>query len=481
MDCLRANQNACYGKEKGFAAIATIKAFQQCVPIVDYEMLVPWIERLVQGEQNVLFCNDVLAFERTGGSHSGGKLIPYSARGLADFRYALIGWLGEVIREYQLTDGYVYWALSPVATRRETTCCGLPVGAGDALYLGEDNLAAFAALSAVPLSVGDVEEIDDWQLLTLYYLLRCRDLRLISVWSPAFLTSLLAGLQTRRQALLSVLTHGGEVAGHALCADADALCRYQRYLLAPDSRLLWPELAVISCWADAASQTLASEVMHSFPGVSLQPKGLLSTEAVISVPDRHGQPTLCIDSNFYEFIDDNGAIFLADELVVGVEYHVIVTTNSGLYRYHTGDRVRCTGESDGIPALRFCGRGGVYSDMVGEKLTEPFVIRCLAPLRGFAALAQDTAAPGYVLLLDKAFRERNAPYLSSIEERLRDNPQYHYARRLGQLAPLRCLFIDHPADRYLRWRQQQGKRLGDIKIPVIFAADDWRDALQTGV
>lgn len=481
MDCLSANQTSLYGKEKGFVAIATIEAFQQCVPVVEYETLTPLIERIAQGEQNVLFCESVQAFERTGGSRSGGKLIPYSARGLADFRHALTGWLGDTIREHQLTQGHAYWALSPVATRQEKTCCGLPVGTGDVLYLGEDNLAAFAELSAVPLSVGNVEDMADWQLLTLYYLLCSHDLKLISVWSPAFLTSLLTGLQTRQKALLALLACGGDIDGHTLIPDAEALCRYQRYLLLSDTRQVWPELEVISCWADAASQTLADEMMQHFSGVSLQPKGLLSTEAVISVPDKHGLPTLCVDSNFYEFIADDGVISLADELVIGSEYRVIVTTNSGLYRYHTGDRVKCTGESEGIPMLCFIGRDGVYSDLVGEKLTEPFVINCLASLCGFAALVQDIATPGYVLLLDSALRERNAPYLNDIDERLCSNPQYHYARRLGQLAPLRCQFIDNPADRYLRWHQRQGKRLGDIKIPAIFTADEWRGAFQAGV
>lgn len=481
MDCLRANQTSLYGEEKGFAAIGSIEEFQQRVPVVEYETLAPLIERVAQGQRNVLFCENALAFEKTGGSHSGGKLIPYSARGLADFRHALTGWLCETIRGHHLAQGHAYWSLSPVATRREFTCCGIPVGAGDALYLGEENLTAFAGLSAVPLSVGDVEEVADWQLLTLYFLVCCRDLKLISVWSPAFLTSLLAGLQTRQQALLALLSCGGDVAGHSLGADAEALCRYQRYLLLQETRQLWPELAVISCWADAASRMLADEMMQHFSGVYLQPKGLLSTEAVISVPDAYGQPTLCVDSNFYEFISDNGAILLADELVEDGEYSVIVTTNSGLYRYHTGDRVKCTGESEGIPTLRFIGRGEVYSDLVGEKLTEPFVISCLASLQGFAALAPDISTPGYVLLLDKALSERNQPHLNDIENQLRHNPQYDYAWRLGQLAPLRCMFIDNPTDRYLCWRQRQGKRLGDIKIPVIFTADDWRDVFQAGV
>ncbi|GKX56730.1 hypothetical protein SOASR030_28420 [Leminorella grimontii] len=478
MDCLATNRTSAYGEKYGFAAISSIEEFQQRVPVVEYETLAPLIDSIANGLANVLFCADALAFEKTGGSHSGGKLIPYTARGLDDFRRALTNWLNDTITEYRLTEGRAYWALSPAATRIESTRGGIPIGAGDELYLGDENLAAFAGLSAVPLSLGAVEEMADWQLLTLYFLTRCDDLKLISVWSPAFLTSLLTALRERQQELIPLLAHGGLVAGHSLTADADALRRYREYLTRQETRLLWPELALISCWTDAASRPLAVELMRHFPGVHLQPKGLLSTEAIISVPDSRGHPRLCVDSNFYEFIDESGRIHLADDLTTGEEYGVIVTTNSGLYRYLTHDRVLCVGDRKGAPLLRFTGRSGVNSDLVGEKLTEPFVIRCLDELEGFAALAQDAAAPGYVLLLDKALRWQNSQSLSDIERRLCNNPQYDYARRLGQLAPLRYAFIENPVEHYLRWRHQQGRRLGEIKIPALFTSDDWRDAFQ---
>ncbi|MEX0532850.1 GH3 auxin-responsive promoter family protein [Raoultella terrigena] len=479
LNCLNAHQFSVYGQKHGFCAITSVEEYQYSVPIVSYEDIAPHISRIAAGAVNELFCEEVLAFEKTGGSHSGGKLIPYTARGLADFRRALVGWLSETITQHQLTQGSAYWALSPAAAGSEFTTSGHIVGAGDALYLGEEHLVAFAQLSAVPLSLGLVEKTEEWQLLTLYFLIRHSDLRLISVWSPTFLTLLLTALWGRQQELLALLSSGGLIAGHVLEQDAEACERYRHSLQQQDTRLLWPELAVISCWADASSKTLADEMMSYFPSVSLQPKGLLSTEAVISVPVAMGGAALCVDSNFYEFLDDDGAISLADEVVEGGEYRVIVTTNSGLYRYQTGDRVRCIARFKEIPRLQFLGRSGVNSDLVGEKLSEPFVIRCLDILKGFAVLATDTRAPGYVLLLDAALSDHNAHSVGEIERRLCANPQYHYARRMRQLAPLRFMYIDNPADRYLRWRQQQGKRLGDIKIPVLLSTEAWPEAFQT--
>ncbi|WP_435954727.1 GH3 family domain-containing protein [Dryocola sp. BD626] len=475
MSCLQINKNTLYGAHHGFSTINSVADFQRQVPIVEYETLAPWIEQMANGGEGVLCGEPLVAFEKTGGSHSGGKLIPYTARGLADFRHELIGWLSALIAQFQLNEGKVYWALSPAAAESQMTPSGILIGAGDALYLGEENLAAFAQLSAVPMSLGSVKDMGHWQLLTLYFLIRCYDLRLISVWSPSFLTSLLTALHEKQYELVELLAHGGNVAGHQLCADNSALHRYHAYLHQKNTYILWPRLNVISCWADASSQPLANAVQHQFPGVYLQPKGLLSTEAIITVPDGSDRARLCLDSNFYEFLRADGTIFLAHEIVVNDEYSVIVTTNSGLYRYSTGDRVKCIGAQPGKITLRFLGRDGVCSDLVGEKLNEPFVTRCLSQLKGFATLVPDRKRLGYVLLLDEQHRGHNVPLLPEVERQLCQNPQYAYARNLLQIHPLRPIFAHQPVERYLHWQYGKGKSPGDIKLPVLLTDDGWHE------
>lgn len=74
--CLTHNQHSVYGQQYQFASINNIAEYQARVPITNYEMLYPWIEKLLRGETNQLFNGEVIAFERTGGSHSGGKLFP---------------------------------------------------------------------------------------------------------------------------------------------------------------------------------------------------------------------------------------------------------------------------------------------------------------------------------------------------------------------------------------------------------------------
>ncbi|RUT65227.1 Auxin-responsive GH3-related protein [Morganella morganii] len=473
--CLTANSACEYGRLYHFSSVKSVTDYQQSVPLTIYSELTPFITRLTDGEKNLLCSAPVLAFELTGGSRSGGKLLPYTAAGLTDFRLAVTGWLRNVIRRFDLTSGHVYWALSPAVTRMTQTPGGIPVGGGDALYLGADNLMAFSELSSVPLTVAQVGDAADWQLLTLIYLLQCPDLRLISVWSPVFLFPLLTALDSRQDEISALLRDGGELAGHSLNADPAALVRYRQYLREHNTALLWPQLALISCWDQAASASPAQALMAHFPGVTLQGKGLLSTEAVITVPSDYGDPQLNADSNFYEFRHDNGQIYLADELIPGETYSVIVTTNSGLYRYQTDDLVLCTGHTpEAIPQLRFCGRDGICSDLVGEKLTEPFVCAGLPASQDFAALAADEQ--GYVLLLsDTCVSETQArAHCEDTERYLCSNPQYYYARRIGQLNPLTYLRLHKPAEHYFHRQLQRGKRLGEIKIPALLTSSDWR-------
>src|SRR6266566_3964668 len=70
------------------------RAFDE-LPIVTYDDLVPWIDRIVAGESDVLFAGRPVAYERTSGSSGAAKLIPYSAEGLIDIRKAIAPWLAR--------------------------------------------------------------------------------------------------------------------------------------------------------------------------------------------------------------------------------------------------------------------------------------------------------------------------------------------------------------------------------------------------
>ena len=135
------------------------------VPIVTYDDLLPWLERIEALESDVLFAGRPVAFERTSGSSGAAKLIPYSAHGLRDVQSAILPWLARLAATYGIT-GRVYFSISP-ATRTPECIGDIPVGLPDGAYLGALASEVLAEVTAVPFQVGAITDVEQWRAETL--------------------------------------------------------------------------------------------------------------------------------------------------------------------------------------------------------------------------------------------------------------------------------------------------------------------------
>ena len=472
--CLKRNRLSDYGRQFCFSDIHCIEDYRASVPLISYESIQPWLERVANGEANVLFDGLPVGFERTGGSSGGSKLIPYSSHSLLDFRAAVLPWLADAIALYGLGSGRVYLAISPATRQTEQTAGGIAIGLADGAYLGDAAGYALSELSAVPLWVAMITNVTEWQLVTLYWLVRCESLELISVWSPTFFLTIMDGLEQRFTELDALLHQGGTLFQQNLPPDAAARSRLACYIKSKDACLLWTNLKLVSCWQDGASKPFFNELQRRLSHAAFQNKGLLATEGVVTVPSGKYPPVLAVDSGFFEFLDDAGQCWFAHELVCGSKYEVIMTSSGGLYRYRTGDCVRYESNTNGLPVLRFLGRSGLVSDLVGEKLTEEFVAACLDGIVGFHLLVPCIKTkPHYVLVLDIDSDNPIENLKTVIEDKLAKNPQYAYARCIGQLDKLTLCLVHHPLAAYTQRVMQNGARLGDIKLPALRPETDW--------
>jgi len=75
-DIIRQAKNTQFGIDHHFDSINTFQDFSKKVPIRDYEALKPYVDRVVQGEENVLWKGKPLYFAKTSGTTSGAKYIP---------------------------------------------------------------------------------------------------------------------------------------------------------------------------------------------------------------------------------------------------------------------------------------------------------------------------------------------------------------------------------------------------------------------
>jgi hypothetical protein len=475
---LRENSRTSFGEEHGFASIRSAREYQEKVPIRGYEELQPWIDRTAAGDRNVLTRDPVRLFEPTSGSSGATKLIPYTKSVQGEFQRGIRAWIADLYSNFpQLMGGQAYWSVSPVNTETRRTVGGIPIGFDDdTSYVGGWQHSLVKAVMAVPSSIRLVSDIEAFREQTLFHLAHSRNLRLISVWNPTFLSLLLEGLDRARERISARLTADRRREfERALAADT----RQERY------RRLWPKLGLISCWKGGNAAGPASQLEALFPHSRIQGKGLIATEAFVSFPlIRHEHPVLAIRSHFLEFLGDGSdGPKLAHELECGQFYTVVVTTGGGLYRYRLGDQIQVAGHFNGCPLIRFVGREAVVSDWFGEKLNDAHVARvfrevfqaeALSPAFAMLACEVDSQPPSYVLYIDSPEPAARIDHTAQvIDDRLRENFNYDYARRLGQLGPVRACPVREGADSYLEAAVKQGRKAGDVKLPSLDPSSGW--------
>jgi hypothetical protein len=481
-EILRANEDTGFGRRYELKTITSARDYQTRVPLRSYEAYEPEIRRTAAGERSVLTRERVRLFEPTSGSGSATKLIPYT-RSLQDqFQRGIKPWIADLfVNDPDLMRGQAYWSVSPATGGATRTSAGIPIGFDDdSAYVGGWRGALVRAVMAAPASLRHIPDIGRFQYETLLALVRSDSLRLISIWNPTFLSIIVDGLLPNADSLLRDL--------HQTPRRARALREALKASAAPERHtILWPHLRLVSCWADANAATPAARLAALFPHARLQPKGVIATEGFVSLPlgGRDGC-ALAVRSHFFEFapVDSQGSVdetspLLPHELERGGRYAVILSTGGGLYRYRLNDVVEVAGHEAECPLIRFSGRHELVSDWFGEKLHEAHVAAVLSAALGggFAMLACDPelSPPAYVLYVES--NSDDATLLDAavrIDESLRQNFHYDYARLLGQLGPVRVFRVERDAaETYVATAIRAGQRAGAVKLPALDRRDGW--------
>jgi hypothetical protein len=523
MDIVRANRGSDFGRLHGFSGMRSVGEYRKRVPLTTWDDYREAVQRLAAGAQRVLTEEPVLLFEPTGGSVSGEKLIPYTRRLQRQFSRGIGAWVFHLFRwRPSLIAGCTYFSITPFGSSRRRTLCRIPVGfEDDSAYLGRLMRRIGDSVLAVPRAVASIADPSAWRYVTLLFLLRRKDIALVSVWNPTYLEILLGNLGDWWEPLAADIETGRIAGAAGLERCIQRTC--QRRLKASHRRAgelrsifgawrglsplerdgrgrtlyeaLWPRLRVISCWADASAESPASRLKLLFPHVDIQPKGLLSTEGFVSFPVGGSESAvLSTRSHFFEFVEPaghGGRVRLAHELARGCRYEVVMTTGGGLYRYRTRDIVEVTGSWGGIPMIRFVGRADMVSDMFGEKLTEEHVrsaveetLRRNRISSDFWMVAPERRSDGsgfYALFIQLATGKNAsrsgrplAQAAEEIEAVMRANPQYLHCIRLGQLHPLRVFLIaERASEDYLSSCVGRGQKLGNIKPPALERRTGW--------
>jgi hypothetical protein len=473
-----------------------VDKFREQVPLTDYPIYDAAIDQITSNGTSPLTTQPVDLLEPTSGTSAGEKLIPYTRALRAEFRRAVAVWIDDLFtRRPRVMRGRAYWSVSPPLSHRRRTPSGIPIGFDDdTAYLGFWSRGIVKRLLAVPPQVAQMTGADAWKYATLWYLLLAEDLTLVSVWSPTFVTELTRSLtDTWRASLARDLSDGECRCPHSGAMPLMQLRKSQaRSRRSQVSRLLdaqwstpeltsqlWPSLAAISCWTDAAAAHHLPQLRREFASVEILAKGLLSTEGCVTVP-LVGQPggAPALRSHFLEFLPaGSDQTKLVHELAFAQRYQVVITTGGGLYRYRTGDWIEVTGHLQSCPLLRFVGRDAT-TDLVGEKLSDRFVVETLQSMLGkwraqasFAMLVPDIGRCQYRLFMQTSNQLHQsvsiAEWSVTLDQLLRENPYYRQARELGQLSAPQIIIASSEdnslQDLYTSIAISHGTRPGSLK------------------
>jgi hypothetical protein len=454
-------QHTAYGQQYGINSLDDWSR----LPIVNYADIAPWIERQRSGF-GALTSEPILFYERTSGSSGPVKWIPYTRSLRRSFNHLFCIWAADLLQHGpRFTTGKLYFCISPQLTdmpwQRALT---VP---DDSDYLDLWLQWLLKPFLVMPSGLKSPQTPEQFRQRLAIALLKSPRLEIISIWNPSFLTVQLDYIQRHQQKLYDKLHR-------KMGRNRAALLLESRI----DWTALWPNLKLISCWDSVNAADSAQGLRTRFPYVFVQGKGLLATEAPLTVPLIPAQGCVpLINQVLFEFEDSCGSIYSLEQIKLNQPYGLIISQFGGLYRYRLGDQVQATHTYHQTPCLEFLGRQGKTSDLVGEKLTEQWVSKVLSQLSLTGAnfrclMPQSQPMSHYVLLLDMLDPQIDTIELAQTLDRvLSEAFHYQQARLLGQLAPAQVLIDAQFCQNLMNKQMRTQVVLGGVKHTILWLSN----------
>jgi hypothetical protein len=470
-DILDQAEDTYFGRKHNLAKVRTLRDWKKAVPIRRYPDFRPYIDKLVDGQANVLTTSDPYALLKTSGSSGRPKLVPTTRHWRNAYR-------GRAL--------YAQWGLyfESIGCDRAQGAAVLDLSWERSPPSGSVGHFPSYCISQRPAAVSSLDWLPPWYeeswfqgvagehyksgLYRKLRLLAGSDVRIIVALNPSKIVGLAEVLADRSEDLIADIRNGTLDGGpchggsdRELAATLDVMYRANRGILRLTD--LWPRLSLVVAWNSASAALYQPWLEEVTPGIPKLPFSATGTEGIVTIPV-DGHPSagpLAIDLGLYEFIpavdQDDQAVFESDtqtldyrEVEIGKTYSVVISQANGLYRYDVGDRYQVVDRIGGVPRLEFVGRSGFSCSFTGEKLTEEDVYNavrlalgdlwCSRPM--FTCVPVWATPPGYTLAIE--WPQRSAlpvdEFGARVERELqRLNIEYAEKRQAERLKPISAL------------------------------------------
>jgi hypothetical protein len=450
-DLLAAGQYTEYGRHYDFSGITSLRSFKERVPLTNYDDLKPWIDRMLEGEENVLWNTPVTWFAKSSGTTSDkSKFIPVSDESLKDNHYKASK---DVLS--------MYYATHPDSDL--LTGKGLIIGGSHQVSQLNEGIQ-YGDLSAVVMQNSPFWT--NW------------------IRTPELSILLMDEWETKIEAL----------AHHTIKENVTSMAGVPTWLMVLLRRILeitgkktikevWPSLELYlhggvsfvpyrKAFAELIGEPIRYLEMYNAS------EGFFAAQDDIN---EEGMLLLCDHGIFYEFLpsseweSDRPQTIQLDEVELGKQYALVISTNGGLWRYMPGDTVQFT--SLNPFRIRVSGRMKHFINAFGEELIIDNTDRAIAAACQKTGLVVNdyTAAPVYFEegkngAHDWIIEFENIPanldaFTEALDDALKNENSDYEAKRYKNIALRGPQVQAAPPRSFERWLESKGKLGGQHKVP----------------
>ena len=352
MRLVRENANTDFGREHGFRNILTLNAFRRFMPLTSYEDYIPYIERIVDGEKNILttYLTEHIS------TLDGYRRLPQSRWSVqASYDYSFCAGFYIAGQHGFLTDGMT---LNLVDNSVERLPSGITVGnlLGRLLVKREfDNDQVYV----VPVDINNWPLTTDILYLQALFALKQKDISLAVCDHYDNMVELLRYIEKHWPTLADDIEQGNPyIQPDAERANAIREIMEGHQIGSQMVSQLWPNLRCMMVY-DVDRLGASFELLRTYCGnnVHFVFTGISSAEGTFSTTLNLDDPqtVLIPDSVFYEFkpkeANSYQTLLTLDQLEIGRSYELVVTTLAGLYRYKTYKHFMVVGRYHDTPTV----------------------------------------------------------------------------------------------------------------------------------
>ena len=441
-----------FGWKHGFKDVRNASQFKERVPIQSYEALKPYIDRQLQGENDLLWPGEVKWFAKSSGTTSSkSKFIPVTSKSLEDCHFK---------------------------------------GGKDMLSIYCHNNPDTQLFTGKGLSVGGSNSINRFNQGSYYGDLSAVLMQNLPLWAeyhrtPDLEIALMAEWEQKIQRIVEQTKDIDVTSMTGVPSWTMVLCKHLLAETGKESLLeVWPNLEVFfhggvsfQPYKDAFLSLIGGSGIHFLETYN-------ASEGFFGIQDRSdsNEMLLMLDYGvYYEFIpveevgSNDPKVVALQDVQVGKNYAIVISTNGGLWRYLIGDTIKFT-STDPFRIL-ITGRVKSFINAFGEELivqNAELAMRKTCEATG-ARVTDYTAAPKFIQGSEKGLHQWLVEFSSYPEfdldfadildnELMKLNSDYEAKRHRGLLLQAPEIIVAPPGT-FNEWLASQGKLGGQHKVP----------------